>query len=126
MSSALDDKPNGVFLNEHDIMELHFYGSQSLEKVKQMMAEEDAILAKLQREGKPLMILGNAELMGKMTAEGRKIAVEYVKSYNFKKIAVYGGSTFIMTVAALVIRALRRKDIRIFKSRKAALQWLLA
>lgn len=125
MDKTLDARPNKVFLNDHGMLELVFYGNQPAEKVRQMLAEEDVIIAQLTREGKPVNVLANAEQVGKMTSDGRKLAVQYVKAQPFRRIAVYGGGTFMRTVASMVIRALGRRDIRVFGTREPALKWLL-
>lgn len=58
------------------------------------------------------------------TAKTRKIVIDTVKSGLFEKVAIWGTSVFIRTIAKFIISGAGVDFIKLFDSEEEALKWL--
>jgi len=62
------------------------------------------------------------------TSSFRRDTVDRIKNVaekvGFYKTAVFGGNTFIRTIASFMLAYLRKENVKIFKSKEEALKWL--
>ena len=58
------------------------------------------------------------------SASARKRWVTFLQHPSITRTAIFGGNTFIRTLATFVIGASRRKNIRFFKTEQEARTWL--
>ena len=58
------------------------------------------------------------------SSNARKIWVEFLKHERIEKTAIFGGNVFVRTLAAFIISAAGKEDIRFFKTKEEADAWL--
>jgi len=74
-------------------------------------------------EGK-VKLLVDITKAGQQSAETRKVWKEYTESEKFGKFALVGLHPVAQVVASFVMGACKKKDMRFFKTKQAALVWL--
>ena len=117
---------NKVFLNEHDIIEIHVVGDQTVKSIAAMGKEVDDLIVKLRAEDKTVLILDVLVDMGDVPPEGRKKVVELAKELDYDKTAMVGKSAVLRFGANLMLRATGRGDtVRYFEDYREATDWLL-
>lgn len=57
------------------------------------------------------------------SASARKILVEFLQNDKIKKTAFFGGNVFVKTLAAFVIAAAGKKNVKFFDTEENALAW---
>jgi stage II sporulation SpoAA-like protein len=120
-------KENRVFLNEHDIIEIHVVGAQTVKSITKMGDEVEKLMSKLRIDDKPVLILDLLVYMGDVPPEGRKKVVELAKELHYDKAAMVGDSAVLRLGANLMLRATGRGDkIRYFEDYREATDWLLS
>ncbi|PCI21334.1 hypothetical protein COB64_00425 [Candidatus Wolfebacteria bacterium] len=88
-----------------------------------IMKQYEEILELANRVSGKVNLLYDLRKAGKPTAGARKKLVENSKDKKFGKIAIFGASTLIKTVATFIINASGLDTIRHFPNEEEALQW---
>ena len=73
---------------------------------------------------KKIKILIDASEGGKSTSIARNIYVEFAKSFETGKVAIFGSTTLIRVVASFIVRAAGRGNVKFFATDKESLEWL--
>ena len=60
------------------------------------------------------------------SSAARKRWAGFLRHPNIKKTAIFGGNTFVRTLATFVIGASQKKNIRFFATEREAIEWLRA
>jgi UDP-N-acetylmuramyl pentapeptide synthase len=120
-------KPNRVFIAAGDIIEIKVVGSQTAESVHSMVDEVMRLSAKLEKAGKPIIVLDDLRNMGDVTPEGRKAVVHFAKVLEYNKLAMVGKGSILRLGANLMLHATgRAHKARYFEDYDAAVAWLRA
>ena len=116
---------NKVFINKHGIIEIKVRGDQTVASVQAMGDEAVRLAAELRGQKQPALILDNLLEMGDVPVQARRRVAELVKSSTYHKLAMLGSGTLLKLGANLILQASgRRKYVRYFDNRTAAIQWL--
>lgn len=116
---------NHVYINDDDIVELVVVGNQTVESV-QKMGEEAARLARKQwASGKPALFLDNLFHVGNVPPRALRRVTQLGKTLQYDKLAMVSDKRVIIAMSNMVLRAIGKLgDVRFFKSRAEAIEWL--
>jgi hypothetical protein len=110
----------------HDFLEIICRGDQTAQSVARVAAEAHRKAVAAWGDRPPLVYVDICK-MGASSFTSRKAAMKSLRSLPFSKIAICAQSLFLRHVSELIIRAGRLAErVRVFKSRKEALEWLLS
>jgi hypothetical protein len=108
-------------LGENDIIHVTAVGDTDAELAVAIRETAFALLDSV--EGKARIFLDNNRA-GKPTSEARKIMKELTEHEKVGKIAVFGMHPVSRVIASFVVGVTRKRDVRLFKTRDEALDWL--
>lgn len=121
-------KTGGVWINKDNIICLGIGQSPTKEDIENVIDEVEKILKELKGQGKVLIhtspylgpVLSGAGFRKKLAEKTKKV----FKEIGFKKIAIFGGDMMSRTITMFIISASGIKDMRVFKKKEKALEWL--
>lgn len=117
---------NQVYLDENDFIWEVYDGDQNEERVANEVIEPtNKLIAELQAKQKPVNIIVDVTNFGKSDLGARQVGSGVVKTWPYRKLAVFGPKPFFRSVVSLIILATgRQRTMRIFATREEALDWL--
>jgi hypothetical protein len=119
-------KPNKVFLNERDIIEIHVVGDQTVTSIDAMVSAVEKLIKQRRAAKEPVLIMDVLLHMGKVPPEGRRRVVQWTKVLDYDKAVMLGSNPVLRVGANLMLRASGRGDkARYFENFDDAMHWLL-
>lgn len=116
---------NKIELLDNGIIYIQKIGPQSSEATAELFQKMEELAAGLRRQKRPVLVLTNSELEGKMDMDARKLASTYGAKLDFDRSAAFGHSDYLRTVRHLMITATgMHAKIANFASRSEAEEWL--
>jgi hypothetical protein len=113
MPQGIKEKANAIFDK--------FLKSEGQEITKEFVGEVNKLIGVMDKE---IKILIDASEGGKSTSNARSIYVEFAKSFEEGKVAIFGSTTLIRVVASFIVRAAGRGNVRFFATEEESLNWL--
>jgi hypothetical protein len=118
---------NRAYLDKKGIICEFYDGDQDGASVQDMIAQTLPHVEALMAKKKPVNILVDVHAMGHMSLFGRQAAGKALKEWPYRRIAVYGASTYLRQLANLLLLATRKGNkVRLFPNEAAARKWLEA
>jgi len=108
---------------ENDIARGCVLGVLTLESAKRIHREQDEYIEKY-GEGRNWLI--NLTWMRKANADARKKVAEIASDPKVGKFAFFGASVFVRTVVNFMMAAAHKNNIKHFRTKEEALEWLKA
>ena len=121
-------KTGDVWINKDDIICLGTGQSPTKEDIINVIDKVEKILKRRKGQGKVLVhsspylgpVISGAGFRKKLAEKTKKL----FKEIGFKKIAIFGGDMMSRTITMFIISASGIKDMKVFKEKKKALEWL--
>ncbi len=115
-----------VFLNDQGLIESKWEGDLKYGELQDMFKQTYELGFKLQNELKPVRLLIDLGLIGKVPlAEIKSLAVLGIKSFPFTKVAIFGASVELEMMTKLIMGLARKGRLfKAFKTRNEAIVWL--
>ncbi len=122
------EKENKVWIDEKGTIHIFETEPFTEQDIYHILETAKEALKKLRGKGKILVKITEKVTIPVTSSYTRKILVEetknIIKDPGFEKAAIYGGSAVSRTVASFIIMATGVKNIKIFKTKEKALEWL--
>lgn len=123
-----DHKMNDVFLDDEGLIRVVYHG-----KFTQAAGERDirnimAIVARLEAEQRPILVLADTRDMGAHTLASRQTGLKAREVIPFSKMAIITNEDVYIATISKMITSLskRQKEIGYFDNESDALKWLHA
>lgn len=116
---------NRVFLGEDGLIHNEYVGLQTYDSVKAVERLTLPFIAGVKAGGKPALILADLRALDGQTAGSRRASKEALETRAYDRVAIFGGSRFLMTLSQFIVTASGLGDrVRCFRSEKDAVAWL--
>jgi len=116
---------NRIFLNQDNIVEAIIEGEQTYMTFDNLTMDAQALLVKLQQEGKPRLGLIDVTNQKNFTADTNRAAMQILESLNYDKVAIFGAKTLLTEVTKAIILAMgKTHNTKMFADRESAMAWL--
>lgn len=103
-----------------------YEGDQSISRLKKAKAELLVLVAIVRKKHKPVLILTDIRNLGKVNLSARTFAVEFVKTVDFDKVAIFGNPLAVAHLVNFIITASGMGfKMKYFDNAEDARQWLL-
>lgn len=113
-----------AFLEGDTIHEVYI-GDQTRETVAALNAETDALVAELQAQHKPVLILSEFTNIGSHTQGARDETRKVLGTRYFDRVAAFGVPTGLQIIGRLLLALTGTRDrVKIFDTREEAEVWL--
>lgn len=117
--------PNKAFLGDDGLLHQLYIGDQTAETITDIVQQSEAVMRQLQKQDKPINILVDLSKIGHQNLGARRVASYVLKHWPYRKIAIFGASSYLRHVANLMVLANGRSHmVRSFASQQAATDWL--
>ncbi|MDE2026270.1 MAG: STAS/SEC14 domain-containing protein [Patescibacteria group bacterium] len=122
----MEKRANEIFLNDKGFIESIFHGSQTEETVIAATKQYESFYNQLKKEGKHIFSLVDINDITEANSGARKAVVPILQKVPFEKIAIFGGSTIVKTLAKFMVYVSKNfTTMRYFATRSEAETWLL-
>jgi hypothetical protein len=120
-----------IFINPNGFIEQHFSGDLHPEHILDAIKELRAKSERLEKDGKPVLILEDVskitkyDFLNPKMAGVRKSAAKAMKDIKFERAAIYGPLQIQVIVSTLALVTNKRTRVQVFNNRIDAIEWLL-
>jgi UDP-N-acetylmuramyl pentapeptide synthase len=109
---------------KNDLIETAYIGDQTYDTIMPIVEQTKQIAKQLRDRGRPVLILVDTTAIGR-TGEGvQRASRQALKSFDFDRIAVFGGSNFVAAIVPAIASMLGIRNLRYFADEAAARRWL--
>lgn len=117
---------NKVFINDQGLLEIHVVGDQTYDTVMQMGQEMKRLIAELESQHKPVLVLDDVTRMERTNTGARQAVNHIARTFSYKKAAMVGSSAPLMRYGTmLLLQAIGMgQKIKYFDDQQAAIDWL--
>lgn len=123
---SLFDQTNVVFLREDGIIYKAYQGDQNGDSIRKLREETEKLSKELRSQNKSVLILVDLSTLGKTTLSARHEEIQFIRSLDFDKAAVFGDSFLNRSVARLIVTFSGMEyKIKFFNSEAEAHGWLM-
>lgn len=112
---------NRLYLGEDNILYATMVGTQDGKMVIALKEANDKLINMVEGRVNSLVDLSQA---GKPSPEARKVGRETLENEKVGKVAFLGLHPVARVIASFMMGVTRKKDMRVFKTKQAALTWL--
>jgi hypothetical protein len=118
MQTQTELTPDGIIVSR-------YLGDQTGETVKESYNQLMPLVAQLQAEQRPVLILIDMSRTGKQNASARMAAQETLRTIPFKKMAAFGSSVYLKHITLFILNLLGMSDkFGFFDTEEEAMKWL--
>jgi hypothetical protein len=118
--------PNQITLDPDGFIRETYEGDQDSTSVSLAVRQTMGLIRELQAEdhSQPIKLLVDLRRVGNQNLGARQTGGKALQSLPYSKIAIFGGSKFLMAVANLLTSASGKRNIRQFATEDDAIKWL--
>jgi len=126
-----EEEDNKIWVGEDGIVniELKVEGKSSLEDTKDLLRKMERTILEQKGEARILLDLGTSyNLNYAISSESRKVVAECIKKWirevKFKKGAAFSNVVLRRMISSFILVTTGLKNVKVFKTKKEALNWL--
>lgn len=103
---------------------VEYIGDQTGESVASAVGDLNLLIEEFKGKNKPALVVCDISQVAKHNVGARKMGQDSLKTLRYDKFAICGGGFFIRNIAGILVKATRKTNVKVFKSREEALKWL--
>lgn len=124
-SQSYPNQRNVVFVRGDGIIYKAYRGDQNSDTIRRLREKTEQLAQGLRAKRKSVLILVDLSKLGKTTLSARKEEIEFIRSLDFDKAAVFGENFLTRSlVRIIVVLSGREYKIKFFDSESQAVDWL--
>lgn len=117
---------NSIKITNHGVILVTLRGKQDALSVKRMGEKFKLACEQVISEGKPILALVDLSKLRGANTNARLAGIELLQSIIVERVAIYGASIYLRSIANLVFQAAGQADkLRFFKNEPEARAWLM-
>lgn len=117
---------NIAYVMDNGLIYKAYIGDQNGDTIRKLWKTMDKLVKELREKKKPVLILVDLSKLGKTHLSARKIEVEFIRSLDFDKAAIFGDTLFTRALAKVILAASGMSfKIGFFNTQAEGQRWLL-
>jgi hypothetical protein len=117
---------NTNFIGNDNILYNIYVGNQSLKQLQSACNEIAELIQQLKKRNKKVLVLTDITKLESVNLKARLYAIEFVRSMDFDKVAIYGNNSLAQQMIKIIINASGKTfNMRYFFTEREAKDWLL-
>lgn len=122
---AIQASARQAYINEDGFIFVRCEGDLDEQTFTQAYEVTEKLVHELIRQGEPVNILAEVDGVGKVNQFVRESIVQVFRTWNYRKIAIFGASLYLRQIISLLILATGcQQSVRVFETEAAARMWL--